>query len=118
MYVEWIKSAFDGYADYILIAEEKGRVVGCSLWKNPSEMSRKWKIDDAHYSLGAVHPECAGKGVFRRLTADGLELFRGQGVRFVEGPTHVNNYRVQRAYRDLGFTFVDARHSFHRWFDR
>jgi len=33
----------------------------------------------------------------------------------IEGPTHVNNYPVQRGYTKLLWRICDAHHSFHKW---
>jgi GNAT superfamily N-acetyltransferase len=114
VYVQWVVSSFEGYADSIFVAESDDRVVGCSIWKNQSAMEAECGLPLAHYSLGAVHPAFAGRGVFSALTRMGSADF-AEGVRFVEGPTHIHNLPVQKAYVRLGWQMVDSRHSFHRW---
>ena len=114
VYEEWIRSCVEGWADWVLAAECGGALAGYSAWKKPSEMERRHGIALGHYSIGAVDPEHAGRGLFRALTLEGMRLLAGHAQR-VEGPTHANNVPVQRAYAALGWRVADARHGFHRW---
>lgn len=114
IYEEWIRSACDGYADWVLIAESEGRIAGYSAWRRPSVLEAALRVRLGHYSIGAVHPDHNGRGLFGNLTYEGMALFRGISD-CIEGPTHVNNYAVQSAYQTLGWRVSDARHSFHRW---
>jgi hypothetical protein len=119
VYEEWIRCAFAGYADHIVVAKSfSGEVAGCTLWKNPSNLASNNQISLAHFSLGCVHPEHSGKNLFQRLTAFGTIVLHQNGIRFVEGPTHITNYPVQRAYKRMGWNLVDSRHSFHLWLNR
>jgi hypothetical protein len=43
-----------------------------------------------------------------------MKLLSGM-VTCIEGPTHINNYPVQRGYDKLNWKIADARHSFHKW---
>jgi GNAT superfamily N-acetyltransferase len=114
VYEEWIRSCVEGWADWVLAAESRGILVGYSAWKRPSELEIRHGIGLGHYSIGAVHPDHAARGLFRALTEQGMRLLAGR-VERIEGPTHVNNVRVQHAYATLGWRVSDARHGFHRW---
>ena len=114
VYEEWMKSSCKGYADWILVAEIDGRIAGFSVWRKPSPLAQNLGIRLGHYSIGAVHPDYHRRGLFSALTYGGMELFDGI-VDYIEGPTHVNNYSVQRAYSKLLWRICDARHSFHKW---
>ena len=114
VYEEWIRASCKGYADWILVAAVNGRIAGYSVWKKPSTLEQSVGMRLGHYSIGVVHPDYHGLGLFSALTRAGMELFDGIAD-YIEGPTHVNNYPVQRAYSRLLWRICDARHSFHKW---
>lgn len=114
VYVEWMRSCLDGYADTIYLAEIKGRIAGYSIWKKPSSAEQKHGIRLGHYSIAGVHPDFAGLGLFSCLSYIGMKAM-AENVDLIEGPTHINNYPVQRGYKKLGWQIYDARHAFHKW---
>jgi RimJ/RimL family protein N-acetyltransferase len=114
IYEEWMRSSIEGYADSILVAEAEGRIAGCSIWKEPSPLERKLGLRLGHYSIGLVHPDFYRRGLFTALTYAGMARL-DESVDYIEGPTHVNNYAVQRGYTKLRWRIHDARHSFHKW---
>ncbi len=114
VYEEWIRSCVEGWADWVVAAERGGVITGYSAWKKPSELERRHGIALGHYSVGAVAPEQAARGLFRALTGEGMRLLAGNARR-IEGPTHAGNIPVQRAYAALGWRVAGARHGFHRW---
>lgn len=114
IYEEWMRSSCQGYADWILVAEVRGKIAGCSVWKKPSSLQRGLGIQVGHYSIGAIHPDYHGQGLFSALTRAGMELFDGVAD-YIEGPTDINNHPVQRAYTKLHWRICDARYSFHKW---
>ncbi len=116
VYVEWMRSSLKGYADYFVLAEIEGRIAGLSIWKKTSEDEERLPAKISHYSIGAIHPDFFGKGLFTKLTYEGMKLFDGE-TDVIEGPTHINNYAVQRGYARLNWQICDARHSFHKWLD-
>jgi hypothetical protein len=114
VYVEWIRSCLHGYADWIVVAEANRNLLGYSAWKRPSALEWNLHMQIGHYSIGAVHPAYPRRGLFTALTYEGMRLFDGAVV-CIEGPTHINNYGVQRGYARLGWQIRDAHHSFHKW---
>jgi hypothetical protein len=115
-YVEWMQSSLHGYADYFVLAEINHRIAGLSIWKKTSELEKDLPIRLGHYSIGAIHPDFYGRKLFSILTYEGMKLLQPE-VDLIEGPTHINNYAVQRGYNRLGWQIGDARHSFHKWLD-
>ena len=114
IYVEWIKSSLAGYADWIVVVEHENRIVGYSVWKKPSLQESEMSVRVGHYSIGAVHPDYSGRKFFTAITLEGLKLFDGVAD-VIKGPTHINNYPVQRGYAKLNWHIVDSRFSFHKW---
>lgn len=113
VYQEWIHSSLAGYADLILVAEVDRRVVGYTVWRNPLEHDLiLGRI--AHYSIAGIHPDYAGHSLFGTLTYAGMQRLQPLSD-YIIGPTHVNNYPVQRGYEKLGWRIHEARHSFHKW---
>lgn len=115
-YVEWMISSLNGYADYFVLAEIDNRIAGLSIWKKTSMLEKNLPIRLGHYSIGAIHPDFFGRKLFSILTYEGMRLLQPE-VDMIEGPTHINNYAVQRGYARLGWQISDARHSFHKWLD-
>lgn|GEM_PF-858739 len=114
IYGEWLKSSCSGWADWVLVAEKNGRIAGYSVWKKPSLREQKHGISLGHYSIGAIHPDFHGQKLFSVLTYEGMKLLQNH-CQYIEGPTHINNYPVQRGYTNLGWKICDGRHSFHKW---
>jgi hypothetical protein len=114
VYEEWIRSSCSGYADWIVLAEMNQQIAGFSIWKKPSPLEQALSVTVGHYSIAATHPAFAGRGLFGILTYAGMQLLDGL-CHCIEGPTHINNYPVQRGYTKLSWRIADARHSFHKW---
>src|SRR5436190_9788206 len=114
VYEAWIRSSLAGYADYVALAEVDGRPAAYSVWRRPSARESLLPTRVGHYSIGAVHPDFHRRGLFTAVTRFGSDLLRG-AADCIEGPTHVNNYGVQRGYERLGWRIVDATHPFHAW---
>ena len=70
-------------ASFVLLAEENGTIIGLRAF-----MQWKWKWNDTVYKAiravdTATHPDHQGKGIFKKLTLQHLELCKQQGVHFV-----------------------------------
>lgn len=114
IYEEWIRSCAFGWADWIILAVKDTRIAGYSPWKKPSSLDLRHNIRLAHYSIAGIHPDFFGKGLFTTLTRTGMEMMQGHAL-WVEGPTHIDNHPVQRAYEKLGWKRVGTQTSFHKW---
>jgi len=114
IYAQWVRAAFEGWADWILVAEVDGRIVGYGLWRKPLEIEAKHSRSVAHYDLAAVDPELLGRSLWTALMFDGMHIARNYAQDLV-GPVHVCNYPVQHTLQKLGWRISGARHSFHKW---
>jgi len=116
IYAQWVRSAFEGWADWILVAEVAGRIVGYGLWRKPLEIEAKNSLSVAHYDLAAIDPEFLGRGLWTALMFQGMGIARNY-AQYLVGPVHVCNYPVQHTLQKLGWRISGARHSFHKWLD-
>ena len=114
IYQEWIRSCANGWADWIVVAMHGDRIAGYSAWKKPSALDERHAIRLGHYSIGAVHPDFFGRGLFTALTHAGMEQLCSSAD-WIEAPTHIDNYAVQRGFLRLGWRIAGAQHSFHKW---
>jgi ribosomal protein S18 acetylase RimI-like enzyme len=114
IYQEWIRSCANGWADWIVVAMHGDRIAGYSAWKKPSALDQQHGIRLGHYSIGAVHPDFFGRGLFTALTHAGMEQLCSSAD-WIEAPTHIDNYAVQRGFLRLGWRIAGAQHSFHKW---
>jgi ribosomal protein S18 acetylase RimI-like enzyme len=114
IYQEWIRSCANGWADWIVVAMHGDRIAGYSAWKKPSALDQRHGIRLGHYSIGAVHPDFFGRGLFTALTHAGMEQLCSSAD-WIEAPTHIDNYAVQRGFLRLGWRIAGAQHSFHKW---
>jgi ribosomal protein S18 acetylase RimI-like enzyme len=114
IYQEWIRSCTNGWADWIVAAMHGDRVAGYSAWKKPSALDERHGIRLGHYSIAAVHPDFFGRGLFTALTYAGMEQLCSSAD-WIEAPTHIDNYAVQRGFLRLGWRIAGAQHSFHKW---
>ncbi|MBV8379012.1 MAG: GNAT family N-acetyltransferase [Verrucomicrobia bacterium] len=114
IYEEWIRSCALGWADWVIVAVKETRVAGYAAWKKPSSLDLRHNIRLAHYSIAGIHPDFFGKGLFTTLTRTGMEMMQ-EHAQWLEGPTHIDNHPVQRAYEKLGWKRVGTQTSFHKW---
>ena len=114
IYAEWVRSALEGWADWILVAEVDDKIAGYGLWRKPLEIERKNSIRVAHYDLAAIDPEFRGRGLWTALMLDGMHIAR-EFAQYIIGPVHVANYPVQYSLQKFYWRSSGARHSFHKW---
>lgn len=114
IYEQWLDSSCKGWADWIVVAEKQGEIAGYSVWKKPSAREVKYGIPMGHYSIGAIGPDYQNQGLFRILTYEGMKILE-RHCGFIEGPTHISNFGVQRGYTSLGWKICGGRHAFHKW---
>ncbi len=114
IYTEWVRSAFQGWADWILVAEIGGKIAGYGLWRKALKTEAKNSLRIAHYDLGATDPEFRGRGLRTALTLEGMAIARDL-AQYLIGPVHIRNYPAQHTLHKLGWRISGARHSFHKW---
>ena len=44
IYTEWVRSAFAGWADWILVAEVDGKIAGYGIWRKPLDIEEKHSL--------------------------------------------------------------------------
>lgn len=116
IYAEWVRSALEGWADWILVAEVDGKIAGYGLWRKPLELEAKNSLHVAHYDLAAIDPEFRGRGLWTALMLDGMRIAR-EFAQYIIGPVHVANYPVQQSLQKFYWRSSGARHSFHKWLE-
>lgn len=114
IYTEWVRAAFQGWADWILVAELNDKIAGYGLWRKALKTEEKNSLRIAHYDLGATDPEFRGRGLRTALTLEGMAIAR-DFAQYLIGPVHVSNYPAQHTLHKLGWRISGARHSFHKW---
>ena len=114
VYREWARSSFSGWADWVIVSEVRGKIVGYAVWKKGSALEAKHGFDIIYYNLVAIHPHFAGRGVFAALSYDSMQMLRDYANHLV-APTHVTHSAVHRLGFEFGWQISGARHSFHKW---
>jgi len=114
VYEQWVRSSFEGWADWIFVAEIGDKIAGYSVWKKPSALEVKHSFDIVHCHLAAISPEFFGQGLYTALTFEGMRMAH-RFANHLDGPAHVRNFPVHRAMLKLGWKLAGARHSFHKW---
>ena len=114
VYTEWVRSAFAGWADWILVAEMDGKIAGYGIWRKPLDIEKRHSLRVAHYDLAAVDPQFRGGGLWAALMLDGMRIAR-DFAQYVIGPVHISNHPVQHILQKFGWNIAGARHSFHKW---
>ncbi len=111
---EWVKNSCRGYADQVFVALDGDKLIGFGTWKFAKSTHDSIGVRIAKYDLGAVLPEYRSLGVFKGMTAAGMNWV-GNRVDLIEGPTNIRNYPTQRALTTLGWRLVGSRYNYHRW---
>lgn len=111
----WSRAAFvsellDNDRAYYMVAradtETGPRVVGyIGLWLIAGE---------GHITNVAVHPDCRGKGIGRRLLTAAADLCRARSARRMTLEVRVSNLVAQQLYRDMGFVSAGIRRGYYR----
>ncbi len=112
VYSEWITGSFEGWADKIFIAYDKQNIAGYSIWKLEDAQGEYFGLKRGAFSIAAIDPDYYGRGLFKTLTSAGMHWMQSR-VEILSGPTHINNFPVQRGYTSLGWKAYDAYHTLH-----
>jgi ribosomal protein S18 acetylase RimI-like enzyme len=114
IYTEWVRSAFQGWADWVLVAELDARIAAYGIWRKALAAEERNCLRIAHYDLAAIDPEFRGRGLWTALMLDGMWIAR-DFAQYLVGPVHVSNYPVQHLLQKFGWSMSASRHSFHKW---
>jgi RimJ/RimL family protein N-acetyltransferase/GNAT superfamily N-acetyltransferase len=114
VYREWVRSSLGAWAQWVIIAEVRGKIVGYAVWKRATPLEAKHGLDLIYYNLIAIHPHFAGRGVFAALSYDSMQMLRDHANHLV-APTHVSHNAVHHMGFEFGWQLGGARHSFHKW---
>jgi ribosomal protein S18 acetylase RimI-like enzyme len=114
IYTEWVRSAFHGWADWVLVAELDDQIAAYGLWRKALATEEKNCLRVAHYDLAAIDPKFRGRGLWTALMHEGMVIAR-DCAQYLIGPVHISNYPVQHLLQKFGWNISGARHSFHKW---
>ena len=99
-YVKWAENSCKGRAVIVLVAEQKGKVLGFNA-VNLSNDKKSAQID-----LIAVAPEARGKGIGKFLVAESLDWAKSNKLEEMKVKTEVINYPAINIYLGQGFKLV------------
>jgi ribosomal protein S18 acetylase RimI-like enzyme len=114
VYAEWVRSAFGGWADWILVGEIDGKIAGFALWKHVLTAQGKDSPGVACCDMLVVDTEFQGSGLGTALMRHGMSVARDV-AQYLVGPVHICNYSIQRTLQKVGWKISGDRHSFHKW---
>ncbi|MFN2158658.1 MAG: GNAT family N-acetyltransferase [Anaerolineales bacterium] len=109
-YQTWVSKSLDGYADYILVAEKNGEVLGY-LSGNHFQRAKP-----ATYGLLAVHEKARGLGIGPALAYYGLDYHNNLGAKKILAVTQGRNIVLSRLLMKVGFILKDVQIYYHKWF--
>jgi ribosomal protein S18 acetylase RimI-like enzyme len=116
IYSEWMRSAFNGWADWILVGEVDGKIAGSGLWRLTLRAEGENSPGVAYCDMVVVDPESQGSGLGTALMSHGMGIAR-EFAQYLVGPVHVCNYSIQRTLQKVGYKICGARQSFHKWLE-
>jgi ribosomal protein S18 acetylase RimI-like enzyme len=116
IYSEWMRSAFGGWADWILVGEADGKIAGSGLWRLALPAEGENSPGVAYCDMVVVDPEFQGSGLGTALMSHGMGIARDV-AQYLVGPVHVCNYSIQRTLQKVGYKIFGARQSFHKWLE-
>jgi ribosomal protein S18 acetylase RimI-like enzyme len=116
IYSEWMRSAFEGWADWVLVGEIDGKIAGSAIWRQalPAEGNKSPGV--VYCDMVVVDPEFQGSGLGTALMRHGMGIARSV-ARYLVGPVHICNYSIQRTLQKVGYKIFGARQSFHKWLE-
>jgi GNAT superfamily N-acetyltransferase len=111
IYEEWAGRLCDEQSDDspVIIAEEAGVLAGFVALRS-SESTH-----EADCELVAVAPSMTGRGVFKGLLSAAADWGCKHGIAHLTYSTQIQNTQVLRTITRCGFSFDNAKHTFHKW---
>jgi ribosomal protein S18 acetylase RimI-like enzyme len=109
LYATWIERSCNGYADFVLVAENAGQPAGFITGHTGP---------DGVGSIGLLAVDSAHQGLQlgAHLVNSALCAFRGRGIDTVTVVSQGRNLRAQRLYQKCGFLSRSVDLWYHRWF--
>jgi dTDP-4-amino-4,6-dideoxy-D-galactose acyltransferase len=111
LYKRWIERSFEGFADFVLVAEEHGTLLGGITGQLDAEKK------SARIGLFAVDGTVRSKGIGRRLMQAFFLRAAGQGYTLFRVATQGRNIAAQRFYARSGFLVKSLQLTYHKWMD-
>lgn len=111
LYEVWITKSLNGYADFVLVAEQHDTAVGyitCDLGKNSTT---------ARISLVGVSKRVRNQGVGGALISGAVQWFWKQGAEKIIVVTQGRNIAAQRLYQKHNFLTGRCDLWYHKWFN-
>jgi dTDP-4-amino-4,6-dideoxy-D-galactose acyltransferase len=108
LYETWIENSCNGYADQVLVATDKEKLVGY--------ISCHIKGSMGQIGLLSVSGDAQGKGFGSKLIQAALGWFAENGAVEVLVVTQGRNVGAQRVYQKNGFLTKSVQLWYHRWF--
>ena len=109
-YPIWIKNSVNGFADFVLVAELKGQVLGY-ISGNRGKDGLEGTLE-----IMAVRPEARGLGIGHELFSGGLDWHVRNGTKNIVTNTQGRNITTNRMLIRLGLIIKDVQIYYHKWF--
>jgi dTDP-4-amino-4,6-dideoxy-D-galactose acyltransferase len=110
IYQEWISNSIQGYADNVIIAKLKEKIVGYVTFRIESLDEKAFGVID----LIAVEKNYRGRGIGRMLVNEGIKKFCRR-IDSLYVSTQISNIPALRLYEGLGFKAISSEATFHIW---
>jgi len=110
LYQVWVENSCTGYADVVLVADEKEKPVGfisCHL-----RSDNKGSI-----GLVGVDQSMRGKGIGNDLLMASYRWFADQHIDTISVVTQARNIEAQRLYQSVGMKTRKVELWYHKWFE-
>jgi ribosomal protein S18 acetylase RimI-like enzyme len=106
-YADWVRSAFEGSRQDVLMARIDGEVVGFFVVEQRPDRSVYWH-------LTAIAPAFQGRGIGSRVWRSMVDRHAAEGAVAIETTVSGHNLAVLNLYSRLGFSLASAELTFHR----
>ncbi len=106
----WIKKSAEGNADFVLVAELEGELLGYISG------NRERHESTGTFELTAVKEVSRGLGIGHELFASGLDWYLREGVDRILVNTQGRNIPTQRMIQRHGFISKSVQLYYHKWF--
>ena len=118
LHAVWLENSCLGVAaDAVIVAAEKGRILGFVTCKIVRQTTQYLGLTIGAIVLVATAPNARGQGAAKATTYGTLDWFREQGVDIVEVGTQLRNIPASRLYEACGFRLVASSLSLRKWME-